>query len=68
MGDGNHRHRDCGLRRCTETDLSIVRPNFSGDVADPYVRPSSSYFAAEETWIIGAPSSGSSVDQTEPAS
>jgi hypothetical protein len=29
---------NCGLRRCTETDLSIVRPTFSGDVADPYVR------------------------------
>jgi len=29
---------NCGLRRCTETDLSIVRPTFFGDVADPYVR------------------------------
>jgi hypothetical protein len=60
---------NCGLRRCTERDLSIVRPTFSGDVGDPYVRPRARHILRpRKRGSTGLQDSGSSVGQRKPAS
>jgi hypothetical protein len=60
---------NCGLRRCTERDLSIVRPTFSGDVGDPYVRPRARHILRpRKRGSTALQDSGSSVGQRKPAS